>query len=670
MTVIEPLDRVPVHLTPVKRRTHVETFNTTPKMDSLAASPIGVSSEKSNRYTNTVGSTPVTDNILIHVKQNSKNVSSTLTGMLALRARLVLSDLDRTRFKKNAAALCVVLIASILLFLSGYDAYPLRYPATVLTGSILFFISVFLLNIIAISAKYLWPDQSKSTSIISNSTTQSSHQGYEQSLVESRGEAWSPVRPLVSPRKVYTSPRSETENSFNNNVLASTFGSHLSLTRNTVVKPFMLRGSPMRKEIPMIHDRMDLNSLLDGDNQDDQLASTVKNPFTMSLGASTSTISQFQHAVKPTVNLMDKEIIEDGLVVREPTKTLKEWKTGHYIDKWAEEIRKWLATHLLAQLVERIDAVDQLLTTAGLSHLSCSVMSPIEGVQIKEPVVSAGMTNTVKPTNYFGLPNTTQTPLFGRGVQAATQPNQPSAAPQTLQQLADQLPLEPMVKERVILEGYLAVGKYSSRDYIIYRIKVLATGSCLAQYKWNGGQTWKGKQWNHDVYPSDAEIIMHLFCKYLDEKIMILEPHKYRGFTDKHFLPSGAKPSLLPIYMIREQSKWPAHYQLVVENTIWDLHPNRNNLFHTLAMFIYCVKVISSGYIGLLYIGGVATQLLDIVAYGPIASKYDWPSKIHGNKETELLSSSQLGSSAGNKLKLTKSDSTPLMKTPKRLLKF
>ncbi|KAJ1339368.1 hypothetical protein BSLG_006022 [Batrachochytrium salamandrivorans] len=259
----------------------------------------------------------------------------------------------------------------------------------------------------------------------------------------------------------------------------------------------------------------------------------------MSLGASTSTISQFQHAVKPTVNLMDKEIIEDGLVVREPTKLSKNGKL-------------WLATHLLAQLVERIDAVDQLLTTAGLSHLSCSVMSPIEGVQIKEPVVSAGMTNT-----------------------------------------------EPMVKERVILEGYLAV--------------VLATGSCLAQYKWNGGQTWKGKQWNHDVYPSDAEIIMHLFCKYLDEKIMILEPHKYRGFTDKHF----------------------------------------------------CHLVPSQ----LLYIGGVATQLLDIVAYGPIASKYDWPSKIHGNKETELLSSSQLGTVPGTSLSLPKRFYS-IDENTKRLLKF
>ncbi|KAH6587589.1 hypothetical protein BASA50_011194 [Batrachochytrium salamandrivorans] len=706
MAVTDTYDHIPTTLTPVKRRTAaqysyrnespnrnigspinaIEGFSLSPSTSSVRQSPLAPDSNPGHdadatifatRCSNTDQATAIKSLGSNNQKTKTEEMffkSTSILEMLQQRAYILLSDVDRFRFKANAAALCLIFILATFFALSGYDIYFFFWPSSLISGGVLFIVSVLIWNIAVIVFKFLWATGTKSADTFGHSINAPVRWGAQQP-VESRGEAWSPVRPLVSPRKVHTSPRSGTVDAFNSSSGVS--NSHSPLPRGTIVKPFMLRGSPMRNEVPMINDRFSLFQLLDdSESQSEQPVPTGtqnRSPYTIALGAlasSTPSISRFQHAVKPTLNLVDKEIIEDGLVVRDPSKTLKEWKTAHYIDEWAEAIRKWLAIHLLDKLVERIGHTDEALTKAGLSHLVCSIMSPVEGVQIRPPGAKDPQfqTNPAQPTGMFGAAprssmfgTTAKPPLFATATIA-----QPMTIPQTLQQLADRLSGEPVVQERITLEGYLAVGKFSCREYILDRIKNLATGSCVAQYQWDGGQNWHNRVWNHDNFPSDAEIIMHLFCKYLDEKLRILEPHKHQGFSEKYFLPAGAKPSAISIYMIREQSKWPAHYQLVVENIIWDIYPNRNNLFHTLAMFIYCVKVISSGYIGLLYIGGVATQLLDVVAQGPIVSRFDSPRKARmGNTPASNSSLKVAGvtSTLGDR-------STPYVSTPKRLLKF
>nr|KAJ3419871.1 hypothetical protein HK105_006403 [Polyrhizophydium stewartii] len=280
--------------------------------------------------------------------------------------------------------------------------------------------------------------------------------------------------------------------------------------------PFILRGSPMRKDLPMINDRAGLSRFLDdSERRLDQISAssaTGRDSLSASLATAASaapTITRFQPAVKPAANLVAKEVIEDGLVVRDPAKTLREWKAEPFIDEWAESTRK----------------------------------------------------------------NAT-------------------------------------ARSRVALERYLAVGKYTCREYILDRIKSLLL----------------------DFYPLDLfltfpQLVMHLFCRYLDELTNTLEPHKISGFSDKHFLPVGAKPVAVAAVMIREQSRWPAHYQLVVDNTIWDVYPSRNNLFHVLSLFVYAIKCLSSGFIG-------STRLLDIVATGPLISRFETPRKRHGQPTT------------------------------------
>ena len=126
---------------------------------------------------------------------------------------------------------------------------------------------------------------------------------------------------------------------------------------------------------------------------------------------------------------------------------------------------------------------------------------------------------------------------------------------------------------------------------------------------------------------------MSLFYRYLDEK-MPGDRTRSDPFTHKYFLPADAKPDKCgtSTIQIRQHSRHPPHYQLLIGNTIYDVYPNRNNLFYTIALFVFYVKVTSSGYIGNLYLGGKSIELLDAVEPGPIVDL----SNLGKTKETIL----------------------------------
>ncbi|KAL2916740.1 hypothetical protein HK105_203519 [Polyrhizophydium stewartii] len=455
--------------------------------------------------------------------------------------------------------------------MSGYPVNPLRWHPTLAGGSLLLVLVVLVLNILTIAFKF----------------------------IESRGEAWSPVRASSPYRQA--AMRTPSEDTLRNRA-ATTASPGMTATmsplgRASAAKPFILRGSPMRKDLPMINDRAGLSRFLDdSERRLDQISAssaTGRDSLSASLATAASaapTITRFQPAVKPAANLVAKEVIEDGLVVRDPAKTLREWKAEPFIDEWAESTRK-------------------VATASGeLLH----IRSPLEQQNAANAAAAAAAAKKPAGFGLFGGPG--QTSMFPAA--APAQP-QPPAIPQTLQQLADGHASNATARSRVALERYLAVGKYTCREYILDRIKSLLL----------------------DFYPLDLfltfpQLVMHLFCRYLDELTNTLEPHKISGFSDKHFLPVGAKPVAVAAVMIREQSRWPAHYQLVVDNTIWDVYPSRNNLFHVLSLFVYAIKCLSSGFIGLLSLGGRSTRLLDIVATGPLISRFETPRKRHGQPTT------------------------------------
>ncbi|XP_063009692.1 transmembrane protein 209 isoform X2 [Melospiza melodia melodia] len=137
------------------------------------------------------------------------------------------------------------------------------------------------------------------------------------------------------------------------------------------------------------------------------------------------------------------------------------------------------------------------------------------------------------------------------------------------------------------------------------QIGELSQGGCMSSFRWNGGGDFKGRKWDTDL-PTDSAILMHVFCTYLDSR---LPPHpKYpdgKTFTSQHFIQTPDKPdtSNENVFCIYQSSINPPHYELIYECHVYSLPKGRNNMFHTLLMFLYIIKTKESGMLGRVNLG-------------------------------------------------------------------
>jgi hypothetical protein len=150
---------------------------------------------------------------------------------------------------------------------------------------------------------------------------------------------------------------------------------------------------------------------------------------------------------------------------------------------------------------------------------------------------------------------------------------QANKRPNTLMELQSLYSKEPIAKERLAIERFLTM-EFNCRSYIVQRIKQLATGSCLSQYRWNSGSKFDGQPWNSQKFPSDGLLIMTLFCRFMDEKLPgeALDPHQ--PFTHKYFVDSPKQTNIRKTGVrIRQHEKFPPHYQILIDRTCYDICP-------------------------------------------------------------------------------------------------
>jgi hypothetical protein len=117
----------------------------------------------------------------------------------------------------------------------------------------------------------------------------------------------------------------------------------------------------------------------------------------------------------------------------------------------------------------------------------------------------------------------------------------------------------------------------------------------LALYTWDGGQEFKGKAWNHDEFPSDALLIMSLFTNFMDSKLNY-------GFSVKYICKSNIKTKS-QVLRIRQISKFPLHYNLIIADKIYDVVRGRSNVVKTLCLWV-SHHARMGGYVQMLYLGG------------------------------------------------------------------
>lgn len=225
------------------------------------------------------------------------------------------------------------------------------------------------------------------------------------------------------------------------------------------------------------------------------------------------------------------------------------------IDSWTAKLRNWISDTILVPLVKEIDSVNSQLRRMGCPEL-----------QIGEASISS---------------------LKQAAVMKA------SSIP-TMNSIVQYLDITP------------------NQEYLVERIRELAHSGCMSSFRWNGGGDVKNRKWDTDL-PTDCTILMHVFCTYLDSR---LPPHpKYpdgKTFTSQHFSHTPDKPDVTKenLFCIHQSSTTPPHYQLIYQGHIYSLPKGRNNLFHTILMFLYVIKTKESGMLGRVNLGLSGVNIL------------------------------------------------------------
>lgn len=226
---------------------------------------------------------------------------------------------------------------------------------------------------------------------------------------------------------------------------------------------------------------------------------------------------------------------------------------------WIERLRKWIGNTILVKLSREIDSINLQLRKIGC-----------EDTEIGEVGVS------------------------------------------TLKQLA--LTKGTYVPSLNVMVPYLDFS--SNQEYLVKRIKDLGSDGCMSEYWWCSGGSGNqyGKTWGEHL-PTDAALVMHMLCTYLDCRLPPdLRYPDGKTFTCQHFMKTPDKPNLEKDNILLFQSSInPPHFQVVIKDTVYNFPKGRNNLFHAILFFLHHVKHVENGMLGRVNLGMSGVNLLCVM---------------------------------------------------------
>ncbi|KAJ1722856.1 hypothetical protein LPJ53_002775 [Coemansia erecta] len=326
-----------------------------------------------------------------------------------------------------------------------------------------------------------------------------------------------------------------------------------------------------------------------------------------------------------------KDRASGGVEYLEPHEVLQKYGVEREILDWVENMHSWFVRHLLRPLCKQIDELDALFEQNGLAHLSCR--RAVLDTQALEQAKAAAAAPAPSTLGTFGagFGSSAFGGMFGGGAggfgtvaPASSLGQNTQTVPQSLVELSLKYGDFAQTKERLSLEKYLLVSGYSCRDYIIQRVRTLSQSVALPAYTYDGGgrytvvtdvdgvPTTCEKPWNPTLHPTDAQLLFHLFCTFMDQTMPPAQNVRH-PFTDRYVVQSDRKTDYnLPAQIIQVVRKRP-HFCLFVKGSFYDVSANRNNLFITLILFVLEIKNECAGYLELTSIGGNHVNLLSVI---------------------------------------------------------
>lgn len=187
---------------------------------------------------------------------------------------------------------------------------------------------------------------------------------------------------------------------------------------------------------------------------------------------------------------------------------------------WIEGARIWIHQTIFQILLSMVDRSNAVLTGANLGYL-------IAEKAFLDPSALRKLTPQCSFASSNRLPQTL-VELFQSGSGVLGQP---------------------VIRDRLAIELFLNVTGQQlfhsaiTRRYILERIKFLAQSRTLAEFNADGGfSSFENLQWSPERFPTDSQLVMHLFCVFMDltmasfSGINEFSVSRERPFTSKYFI--------------------------------------------------------------------------------------------------------------------------------------
>jgi len=144
---------------------------------------------------------------------------------------------------------------------------------------------------------------------------------------------------------------------------------------------------------------------------------------------------------------------------------------------------------------------------------------------------------------------------------------------------------------------------YNCKEYIINRIHVFAQHG-LTHYRWNSGIdiNWNFKSWNPN-FPTDAEVILHLFVTFMNLNFLTDESIVSSEFSKRHFCHIEKSIVNFKAVAIKQISSRPPHLVVIDNGKVFNLPEGEKNVFLAIYVFTFLVFHNYRGYLGFTSLG-------------------------------------------------------------------
>ncbi|KAL9700446.1 hypothetical protein quinque_003887 [Culex quinquefasciatus] len=162
----------------------------------------------------------------------------------------------------------------------------------------------------------------------------------------------------------------------------------------------------------------------------------------------------------------------------------------------------------------------------------------------------------------------------------------------------------------------------TNQEYLVQRIKDLANGSCIADYRWNSGSSYKGLSWDEHL-PTDSAIVFHLFCTYMDSQLRPLPQPGGRPFYHRYVVLADKKSQKETLAEVATKNKakcailcsnpMKPKFNFISDDKIHNCAHDRNNLFYVLIQFLIYMKNHHEGLVEGINLGKSGINVMCVV---------------------------------------------------------